>query len=355
MFSLPMLEHQLVMYVTSSGRDTFSSPFDLSTVPIVTREQAYAEERTKKLTTAMPTLKAPSTGPKKPDARSTQGTSDSIAAATAAAQKHSAALQAIPEIAAYGQVLKSSPVVELTESETEYVVTAIKHVFASAIVLQFDVKNTLPATVLTDVSIVCVPQDEDAQLEEDFIIPIPRLDTDVPGTAYVAFKRVDDSAVALAASFTNILKFTSKEIDPSTGEPEEGDGYEDEYQVEDLELTGADFLLPAYAGNFDTVFAEVLASGGDEASETLQLSAVKSIADATELLVKALGMQPLEGSEIPVGTSTHVLKVLGKSVKGGRVVGMVRMAYSAKSGVTVKVVVRSEEDGVAGLVVAGVA
>jgi len=343
------------MYVTSSGRDTFSSPFDLSSVPIVTREQAHAEERTKKLTTALPTLKAPSTGPKKSDgARSTQG-ADSIAAATAAAQKYSAALQAVPEIAAYGQVLKSSPVVELTESETEYVVTAIKHVFAGAIVLQFDIKNTLPATVLTDVSIVCVPQDEEGQLEEDFIIPIPRLDTDVPGTAYVVFKRTDDAAVALGASFTNILKFTSKEIDPSTGEPEEGEGYEDEYQVEDLDLTGADFIIPAYAGNFDTVFAEILAAGGDEATETLQLSAVKSIAGATELLIKALGMQALEGTETPVNASTHVLKVLGKSVKGGRVVGMVRMAFSAKSGVTVKIVVRSEEESIAGLVIAGIA
>lgn len=343
------------MYVTSSGRDTFDSPFDLSSVPIVTREQAYAEERTKKLTTALPTLKAPSTGPKKPDdsARSAQS-ADSMAAASAKAQKYSSAFQAIPEIAAYGSVLKSSPIVELTESETEYVVTAIKHVFAGAIVLQFDVKNTLPATVLTDVSIVCVASDEDA-LEEDFIIPIPRLDTDVPGTAYVVFKRVDENAVALASSFTNILKFTSREIDPSTNEPEEGDGYEDEYQVEDLELTGSDFIIPAYAGNFDAVFAEVLASGGDEATETLQLSAVKSIADATDLLIKALGMQALEGSEMPMNASTHVLKVLGKSVKGGRVVGMVRMAFSAKSGVTVKIVVRSEEDGIAALVVAGVA
>lgn len=351
-----MLEHQLVMYVTSSGRDNFSTPFDLSSVPIVTREQAHAEERTKKLTTALPTLKAPSTGPKKTDAaRSTQGSAESIAAATAAAQKYSAALQAVPEIAAYGQVLKSSPVVELTESETEYVVTAIKHVFAGAIVLQFDVKNTLPATVLLDVSIVCVPQDEEGQLEEDFIVPIPRLDTDVPGTAYVVFKRTDDSAVAVAASFTNILKFTSKEIDPATNEPEEGDGYEDEYQVEDLDLTGADFVVPAYAGNFDTVFAEISAAGGDEATETLQLSAVKSLPDATESLIKALGMQPLEGSETPSNNSTHVLKVLGKSVKGGKVAGLVRMAYSAKSGVTVKIVVRSEEDGIAGLVVAAVA
>ena len=47
MFSLPVLEHQLVMYVTSDGKEAFTSPFDLSKVPIVTREQADADERTR--------------------------------------------------------------------------------------------------------------------------------------------------------------------------------------------------------------------------------------------------------------------------------------------------------------------
>lgn len=274
MFSLPVLEHQLVMYVTSEGRDTFSKPFDLSSVPVVTREQAHAEERTKKLTTATPTLKAPTAGPKRP----VKDLSADIAAATATAQKHAAALSAVPEIAAYGTVLKSSQVIELTESETEYVVTAIKHIFKDAIVLQFDIKNTLPSTVLTDVSVVAAPADSESgepQLEEDFTVPIPRLDTDIPGTGYVAFKRVDESASVLTTTFTNILRFTSKEIDPSTGEPEES-GYEDEYQVEDLDLTGADFISPAYVGNFDTVWEQV--AGGNEASETLQLANMKSIA-----------------------------------------------------------------------------
>src|ERR1700760_4039321 len=119
MFSLPILEHQLVMYVTDSSKETFATPFDLSKIPVVTREQADAEDRTKKLTTATPTLKAPSAGPK-PVSR---GGVEAAASATAAAQKYAAQLQAIPELASYGGVLKSSSVIELTESETEYVVS----------------------------------------------------------------------------------------------------------------------------------------------------------------------------------------------------------------------------------------
>ena len=36
--------------------------------------------------------------------------------------------------------------------------------------------------------------------------------------------------------FSNTLKFKVKEIDPSSGEAEE-EGYEDEYQLEDLEVS----------------------------------------------------------------------------------------------------------------------
>ncbi len=273
MFSLPVLEHQLVMYVTADDKNTFSTPFDLSKIPVVTREQADAEDRTKKLTTATPTLKAPSAGPKPPS----QGGPEAAATATAAAQKYAQQLQQIPELAAYGGVLKSSSIVELTESETEYVVSAIKHIFKDHIVLQFDIKNTLPDIVLCDVSVVATPaeEDEEPSLEEDFIIPAAKLATDEPGTVYVAFKRLEGSSPYLATSFTNVLKFTSKEIDPTTGEPEDG-GYEDDYQVEDLDLNGSDYVVPAFAGSFDEVWEQ--AGSGDEASETLQLSNLKSIA-----------------------------------------------------------------------------
>lgn len=351
MFSLPVLEHQLVMYVTGD-KDAFSTPFDLNAVPVVTREQSLAEDRTKKLTTATPTLKAPSTGPK-PAAR---GGADAAASATAAAQKYAQQLQAIPDFASYGGVLKSSSIVELTESETEYVVTAVKHLFKEHIVLQFDVKNTLPDTVLADVTVVCtatVDESEDSGLEEEFTIPAPLLKTDEPGTVYVSFTRPEGQDF-VAANFSNVLKFTSKEIDPSTGEPEDS-GYEDEYEIEELDLVGADYILPAFAGNFDSIYDSIDADEDHEAGETLQLGNAKSIAEATELLVKTLAMQPLEGSEVTLSNSTHSLKLYGKSVTGGKVAALIRMAFSAKSGVTVKVSVRSEESGLAALVVGGVA
>ena len=256
------------MYVTAEDKSTFNNPFDIAAIPVVTKEQADAEDRTKKLTTATPTVKP------KAATKAAPTTAEAVASASAAAQKYQQELLRIPEMKPYGSVLKSSPVVELTESETEYVVTVVKHIFKEHIVLQYEVKNTLPDTVLEDVSVVATPAEED-ELEEDFIIPAAKLVTDEPGTIYVSFKKTNGESSFPVSSFTNVLKFTTKEIDPTTGEPEET-GFDDEYQVEDLELTGSDYVVPAFAGNFSHIWEQVGASG-EEAEETLVLSGLKSI------------------------------------------------------------------------------
>ncbi|KAL3468437.1 adaptin N terminal region-domain-containing protein, partial [Aspergillus heterothallicus] len=345
MYSLSTFEHQLVMYVTSNDKDTFAAAFDVSTIPVVTVEQALAEERTKKLNNATPTLKAPSAGPPK----GTKANGVAEAATAAATQKYAEQLMQIPELKAYGTLLKSSVPVELSESETEYVVTAVKHIFKEHIVLQYDIKNTLPDTVLEDVTVIATPSEEDV-LEEEFIVPAPKLNANEPGVVYVTFKKLEGEQSVPVVSFTNNLRFTSKEIDPTTGEPEDS-GYEDEYQVNDLELTGSDYVIPAFAGSFDHVW-EQTGANGEEVSETLQLSNMKGITDATEQLISALSLQPLEGTDVALSNSTHTLKLFGKTVSGGRVTALIKMAYSSKSGVTTKITVRAEEGGVAAAVIA---
>lgn len=57
---------------------------------------------------------------------------------------------------------------------------------------------------------------------------------------------------------------------------------------------------------------------------------------------------------MPVSQTSHQLKLLGKTVGGGKVVANVRMVYSSKTGVTTKIVVRSEEEDVAAMVAASI-
>lgn len=202
--------------------------------------------------------------------------------ASAQAQKYAQELLQIPEMKEFGAVLKSSAAIELTEAETEYVVSVVKHVFKEHIVLQYEVKNTMPDTVLENVSVVATPSDEE-ELEEVFILQAERLATDEPGKVYVALRKIGAADALPASTFSNVLKFTSKEIDPTTGEPEES-GYEDEYEVSEFELAGSDYVIPTFASNFGHLWEQIGASG-EESEETLQLSGVKSIAGTFLLLL----------------------------------------------------------------------
>lgn len=55
-----------------------------------------------------------------------------------------------------------------------------------------------------------------------------------------------------SSKFGCVLRFITKEIDPSNGRPEE-DGYEDEYTLEDIDISPGDFIREMPISNFRTV------------------------------------------------------------------------------------------------------
>ena len=262
MYSLPALEHSLVVYIST---EKFSEPFDLSAIPVITKEESDAQA----LRTLTEIAPVPTAAAEKPKAAAQPSQpTESMS------QKYAKALGEVPEFKDFGAILKSSfKPIELTEKETEYVVTAVKHIFQEHIVLQFDVSNTLPDTILENVSMISTPDDEESGLVEDFIIPAPAITNAGPATIYVSFSRSDSSKFDVA-SFSNILKFTSKEVDPDTGEPEET-GYDDEYEVEVLSLGAGDYFLPTYIGNFQGIWDSFGAH--NEVSDTFALTSMKSI------------------------------------------------------------------------------
>ena len=89
----------------------------------------------------------------------------------------------------------------------------------------------------------------------------------------MSFTRDDPTQYALG-SFQCTLKFVTKEVDPSSGEPEE-EGYDDEYQLEEVELVaGGDYIIPSYA-SFEAESKRL--KGAANATETFALSAMESI------------------------------------------------------------------------------
>ncbi|TFY82850.1 hypothetical protein EWM64_g1156 [Hericium alpestre] len=337
--SLSALEAKLVAYVNEP--DAAEQPFDISSVPKVSRAQAAQEAaRPSTLDTiGAPSVQKKSATPPPPTAEETR---------SAYAQQ----LADVPELSSYGPVLNSSAKpAQLTESETEYQVTCVKHVFQEHVVFQFNVSNTLPDTILEQVSVIMQPS-ADSGLMEDFIIPIPSLSASTsPGIVYVSFTR-DSPEEFATASFQCILKFISKEVDPTTGEPEE-EGYEDEYQLEDVELSaGGDYIVPSYA-NFAAEWDRL--RGRSTATETFALSAMESIKAACDSIVEILNMEALGGSQNPTSTSIHTLQLSGLLTGGGgKILVRCRMTFSRGQGVTLELGVRAEKAEACNLVLAAI-
>ncbi|GBE77535.1 Probable coatomer subunit [Sparassis crispa] len=336
-FSLPALESKLVSYI--SDTDALATPFDVSSVPKISRAQAAKEAA-------------------RPSSLETIGVPSTSKAATpppqTSAETQSAYIQQlaeVPELASYGPVLHSSiKPAQLTERETEYQVSCVKHIYKEHIVFQFNVSNTIPDTVLEQVSVIMQPQ-ADSGLTEDFIIPLPSLSLATsPGIVYVSFTR-DSPAEYATTSFSCILKFVSKELDPSTGEPEQ-EGYEDEYQLEETELAAADYIVPSYvtfASEWDRL------RDGGSATETFSLSAMESMKAACDSIIEILNMQPLGGTEDPQNPTVHTLQLSGLVAGGGgKILVRCRMTYSKAQGVTLELGVRAEQEDACNLVVAAI-
>lgn len=56
------------------------------------------------------------------------------------------------------------------------------------------------------------------------------------------------------ASFGATLKFMVKDCDPATGQPDSDEGYDDEYILEDLEVTVADQIQMNKTTNFSAAW-----------------------------------------------------------------------------------------------------
>ncbi|KAL4398885.1 coatomer subunit gamma [Malassezia pachydermatis] len=327
---LQVLEQSLKSYVDAMDA---SQPFDFESVPRTTGTDEEAEAQNEALLVSTATTSA--------SADTGAAASSEVDGATPYAD-YAAQLAAVPEFASYGTLLTSSPStpVPLTESETEYMVTAVKHVFAEHIVLQYNVTNTLAEIVLEEVMVVVGGLIE-AGLEEEFIVPVPTLSAAMPsGTVYVSLRR-DASLPFPLATLSNTLRFISKEVDPASGEPEE-EGYQDEYQTEELDLGVADYVQPT-----DIDFAATWETLPASASETFALTALESLDASCSTLIEILGMRALGGTDTPANPSVHTMMLAGHlaSPTGlDLVLARVRMMYEPSEGVTMELSVRAAND-----------
>ena len=332
-FTTPLgaLEASLRAYVADERFE--SQAFDLSAVDHTpeappTPKRGAAAAAKKKAAESMGSAPAPSVDAELEEAR--------------------ALVASMPQFAHFGAVHKTAPAVELTEAETEYAVSCVKHVFARHVVFQFRCANTIEEQVLEDVSVgMELIEGEDGVFEEADTVTLPRMPLNQAGSTFVAFA-MPDPAARVAAKFACVLRFTSKEVDPSSGEPEE-DGYEDEYTLEDVDVSTLDLIKPSGTANFRKQWDE--SPEENERSDDYGLGTRESLEEAVDAVTQILGMAPCEGSEaVPPNARSHATLLSGTFVGDVRVLVRLNLGIDTNQNVAMKLTVRSSDPAVSDLI-----
>jgi len=247
-------------------------------------------------------------------------------------------LNVVPEFADLGELFKSSKVIQLVESEAEYIVTCVKHTFPNHIVFQFDCGNTIPEQVVEGVSI-SMDLAEAPDFSEAFSLPLEVMPLSAPGKVYVCLERAEGGLHS--GLFMNNLQFRVKEVDPSTGEAEE-EGFQDDYQLEDLEVGIQDYVKATPVPNFRKRWEE-LGQDVELADEYGLGQRPKGLQDAVDVIVVALGLQACEGTDfVPPYSRSHMCLLSGVAVGGFTALARVRLGIDTGMNVAIKLEVRSD-------------
>ena len=245
----------------------------------------------------------------------------------------------MPELAYLGRAFRSTQQKALTETEMEYVVHCVKHIFNDHVVLQFQVLNTIDEQRLTNVNMIVEVDDEAYEIEHTLPAAIAKYGE--PSNCYVVLKRLSDPT---NAEMSCQLTFNVENVDPNTGEIEnEGDGYDEEYNVEDLEITTGDFMAKRSLGDFRRSWEQMDTDG--EVKEQFALAQFKKLDEAVKAVTELLGMQAMDGTgTIPPGDGskrTHTLHLSGVFVGGLTVLSRAQLQFDATTGVILKIALRS--------------
>jgi len=275
------------------------------------------------------------------------------AAADVVDDNYAAELYNIPEFAGLGTLLKSSMPVKLTEDEVEYTVQCIKHTFGEHMVLQFNVNNTIDDQLLKNVQ-VALELEEEEVWSIHATVACEKIPFGKPDKCYVCLLRNEEygSDSFDAVSFPCELRFTTHDVDKSTGEmiDEDDEGYAEEFPFEDVEIGPADFMARVNVGNFRSAWEQI--GNSAEKTDKLALRQFKTIGDAVAAIIDALGMQPCEGTaSVPSEAMKHMLMLGGSFCGNNKVLARVQLVVDSKNGgVLIKMGVRSEDEEVTNIV-----
>eukprot|EP00049_Salpingoeca_infusionum_P027669 m.33668 g.33668 ORF g.33668 m.33668 type:complete len:866 (+) comp9654_c0_seq1:58-2655(+) len=310
--SLPSLERTLQSYIASPS----TTPFDIKAVPV-----EVAAPPSKDLVDELMDVGA-----------------DAAPAADNRLETETR-LHAIEEFSGLGPLFKTSPPVMLTESETEYLVQAKKHIFQNHVVFEYVITNTLKDQILQDAQVVMEGGEQEVDEDEVVIVAADKVMPDEPSSAYVCFPL--DPTIA-SQEFQTRLDFMVRDCDPETGEVDE-EAYEDTYALEDITLGVSDYIVALPKPNFAAAWSKL--EDKCELEEVLVLED-DTLEDSVQKVQKLLGLAFCEKSgQVQPDSSRHTVYLSGTFVGGHDVLVKVAMVFD--QGVNMDIAIRSEDEQVA--------
>lgn len=185
-------------------------------------------------------------------------------------------------------------------------------------------------------------------------VPLEKLAYQETGSCFVCYAIPEEPEVACNVTFSNTLKYVVKDCDPATGEPDDTDGYPDEYVLEDVELALSDYVLKVAIADFSGSWEEM--GPESELEDTFVLSNYSTLTQAIQNIQGFLGMHACERSDqVPEGKATHTLLLAGVFRGGDKILVRSRLALiESKEGVTMNMAVRSTDPAIPELILTSV-
>ena len=257
----------------------------------------------------------------------------------------------IPEFASYGRVFRSCAPVALTEAESEYVVHCVKHVLDEHIILQFIVQNTIEDQRLENVSVsIHMHTDSDTEVFNCAgELPVEAIKYGTTSSCFTILEKNPRADLESAPTlFGCELKFLVVNVHPESGE-DEGEPFDEEYPLEDLEIFTADFVSKESPslGDFRRAWETI-----GNAHEILQKFglAEKTIANAVTAVIDCMGMQTCDGTgQIKPGAKQHMLHLSGTFLGGVKILARCQISAASNESSVLKIAIRSEDDKVSKL------
>jgi len=246
-------------------------------------------------------------------------------------------LASIPDIASLGKLFKSSKPVEVTESETEYVVNVVKHIYPAHVLFQFNITNNMEDQLLSNVSVEC-ELDADGW-SEDMIVPETSIAFSNVGQSFVCLSRPGNSHTS--GSIATTLKFGYQEVDEGEAS---GPVYDDTYQLEEMEVVEADMVMPDNSLNL-VEFRRRWESFGSEKEAMFRTGLLlDNLQAALDAVVDLMGMACCENSgTVPEDVRSYAVNMAGTFIDGKHVLARVGVMMSKKDKISLKLAVRSED------------